>query len=93
MLIRNTPMIATFIALAAFNGGATAADADIDVVETTAHRVANPDDVNRNLARRAHVAAVEEAVEALLAANESHLDIRIAGRTPGNTPDNTVASR
>ena len=93
MLIRTTPIIASFVALALFAGGASASDEELDIIETTARAVANPDEVNRTLARRAHAAAVEQAVEGVLAANASNLDIRIAGRTSGNATENTVASR
>lgn len=93
MLIRTTPIIASVVAFALFAGGVSASDEGLDIIETTAHAVANPDDVNRALARRAHAAAVEEAVEGVLAANASNLDIRIAGRTSGNATANSVASR
>ena len=51
------------------------------VAETSAKTTTDTVEVNRILAESAHTAAVEDAVEAVLAAIKQNLDLRFIGRT------------
>ena len=93
MPIENSRKIAAIVTLALFTGSAWASDAMFDVIEVTAPAFAHPDEVNRNLARHAHAAAVEDAVEAVLVHNRQSLDVRVADRASASTSDYTVAAR
>lgn len=86
--------IATTITLSLLAGGAAAGEsADDDVIEVRARLVSDPAEVNRDLAKRAHAAAVEDAIQALLADNKVELDIRVIGRTSGVTSGYAAAGR
>jgi hypothetical protein len=76
-----TRIIATIVVSTLFAAGAAVAeDKDTDV-EATAATTSDTAELNRNRAKSANNAAVEDAVEAVLAANKLHLDIRLIGRT------------
>ena len=64
--------------LAAPAAAADDKDADAKMAAATA---ANAAEANRKLAKSATTAAVEDAVEAVLAENKLDLDIRFVGRT------------
>jgi len=60
---------------------AAAADDKVADAKMAAANAANAAELNRELAKSATTAAVEDAVEAVLAANKLDLDIRFIGRT------------
>lgn len=94
MLKGTTGIIATTVTVALLAGGAAAGEgADHDVIVVRARAVSDPAEVNRDLAKRAHAAAVEDAIQALLADNKLDLDIRVIGRTSGVTSGYAVAGR
>lgn len=81
-MTRNTTrIIATIIISSWFVAAAAAADDKDAVVETTAKATADTAKLNSSLAESANTAAVEEAIEAVLADNKLDLDIRFIGRT------------
>ncbi len=79
MKLNRTQIIATIVISSLF--AASAAVADDKAVVTTATATADTTELNKNLAEAAHTAAVEDAIEGLLAANKLDLDIRVIGRT------------
>jgi len=60
---------------------AAAANDKVADAKMAAANAANAAELNRQLAKSATTAAVEDAVEAVLAANKLDLDIRFIGRT------------
>ena len=90
MLLKKSPIIATIVALGL---SAPSVNASEDAVATAA---ATPAGLNRAVANEANATAAKEAVEAVLAANKRHLDIRIISRTSvrtEETPETTVDGR
>ncbi len=81
MKLNRTQIIATIVISSLFAASAAVADDKDAVAATTATATADTAEVNRNLAEAAHTAAVEDAIEAVLAANKLDLDIRVIGRT------------
>jgi hypothetical protein len=81
-MTRNTiRIIATIVIYSCFAAAAVAADEQDAVVETTAEAAPDTAKLNSSLAASANTAAVEEAIEAVLAENKLDLDIRFIGRT------------
>lgn len=76
-----TRIIATIVVSTLFAAGAAVAEDQDTDVEATAVTTSDTAELNRNRAKSANTAAVEDAVEAVLAANKLHLDIRLIGRT------------
>ena len=85
MTLNRTRIIATIIVSSLFAANpATAEDTSENmdaVAETSAKTTTDTVEVNRILAESAHTAAVEDAVEAVLAAIKQNLDLRFIGRT------------
>ncbi len=81
MKLNRTQIIATIVISSLFAASAAIADDKDAVVATTAATAADTAELNRNLAEAAHTAAVEDAIEGVLAANKLDLDIRFVGRT------------
>ena len=85
MTLNRTRIIATIIVSSLFAASAAVA-ADQDAIASTtatatAATTADTAELNRNLAASANTAAVEDAIEGVLAANKLDLDIRFIGRT------------
>lgn len=76
-----TRIIATIVVSTLFAAGAAVAEDQDTDIEATAVTTSDTAELNRNRAKSANTAAVEDAVEAVLAANKLHLDIRLIGRT------------
>ena len=87
MRLNKTGILRTIAVLGLFAAAAAAADDEQAVADP--ERVATSDtaSVNRNLAASANIAAAEDAIEAVLAANKLDLDIRLIGRTSENIAD------
>ena len=81
MKLNRTQIIATIVISSLFAASAAVADDETAVTTATAATTADTAELNRNLAASAHTAAVEDAIEGLLAANKLDLDIRVIGRT------------
>jgi hypothetical protein len=87
MKLNRTQIIATIVISSLFAASAAVADDKAAVTTATAATTADTAELNRNLATSAHLAeaahaaAVEDAIEGLLAANKLDLDIRVIGRT------------
>ncbi len=82
-----TRIIATIVVSTLFAASAAVAEDKDVVTETTAATTTDTADLNTNRARSANTAAAEDAIEALLAANKLHLDIRLIGRTSVQVAD------
>jgi len=81
-MTRNTTRIVATIALSSlFAAHVAAADDQDAVAETKAATLVDTAEVNSTLAESATTAAVEDAIEAVLAENKLDLDIRFVGRT------------
>ena len=81
-MTRNTTrIIAAIVISGLFAATAVAADDKDAVAETKAATTTDTAKLNSNLADSANTAAVEDAIEAVLAANKLNLDIRFVGRT------------
>jgi hypothetical protein len=81
-MTRNTTLIiATIVIYSCFAAAAAAADDQDAVVETTAQATPDTAKLNSSLAASANTAAVEEAIEAVLAENKLDLEFRFIGRT------------
>ena len=76
-----TRIITTIVVSTLFAAGAAVAEDQDTDVEATTVTTSDTAELNRNRAKSANTAAVEDAVEAVLAANKLHLDIRLIGRT------------
>lgn len=93
MKLNRTQIIATIVISSLFAASATIAGDRDAVVATTAATTADTAELNRNLvasahlAEAAHTAAVEDAIEGVLAANKLDLDIRFIGRTSVSIAD------
>ena len=81
MTINMTRIIATLLVSGMLAAPAAAADDKDADAKMAAASAANAAELNRELAKSATTAAVEDAVEAVLAANKLDLDIRFIGRT------------
>ncbi len=85
MTLNRTRIIATIIISSLFAVSAAVADDQDAIASTTAvataATTADTAELNRNLAASANTAAVEDAIEGVLAANKLDLDIRFIGRT------------
>ena len=81
MLAKMTRSIATIIVPTLFATSIALADDKDAVAETTAVTKSETVELNRIRARSATTAAVEDAIEAVLAENKLRLDIRLIGRT------------
>ena len=81
MTLNRTRIIATIIVYSLFAASAALADDLDEVAAATAATTADTAELNRNLAASANTAAVEDAIEGVLAANKLDLDIRLIGRT------------
>jgi len=84
MKFNRTQIIATIVISGLFAASTAVADDKDDVAATTATTTADTAELNRNLAKAAHAAAIEDAIEGVLAANKLDLDIRFIGRTSVN---------
>jgi hypothetical protein len=90
MKLNRTQIIATIVISGLFAASTALADDKDAVAATTATATATATDtteLNRNLAEAAHTAAVEDAIEGVLAANKLDLDIRFIGRTSVSIAD------
>ena len=74
-------MFATMVVSGLFAASALATENQDAVAETAAATTADTAELNRNRAESANTAAVEDAIEAVLADNKLELDIRFIGRT------------
>lgn len=81
MTLNRTRIIATIIVSSCFAVSAAVADDQDGLAAATAATTADTAELNRNLATSANTAAVEDAIEGVLAANKLDLDIRFIGRT------------
>ena len=81
MTLNRTRIIATIVVSSLFATSAAVADDQDGDAAATAATTADTTELNRNLAASANVAAVEDAIEGVLAANKLDLDIRFIGRT------------
>ncbi len=81
MKLNRTQIIATIVISSLFAASAAVADDKAVVTTATAAATADTTELNKNLAEAAHTAAVEDAIEGVLAANKLDLDIRFIGRT------------
>ena len=78
MTLNRTRIIATIVVSSLFAASAAVADDQDGIAAATAATTA---ELNRDLAALANTAAVEDAIEGVLAANKLDLDIRFIGRT------------
>ncbi len=85
MTLNRTRIIATIIVSSLFAASAALANDQDAIASTTAAATAattaDTAELNGNLAASANTAAVEDAIEGVLAANKLDLDIRFIGRT------------
>ena len=81
MTLNRTRIIATIVVSSLFAASAAVADDQDVVAATTVATTADTAELNRNFAASANTAAVEDAIEGVLAANKLDLDIRFIGRT------------
>ncbi len=78
MTLNRTRIIAKIVVSSLFAASTAVADDQDGVAAAT---TADTAELNRNFAASANTAAVEDAIEGLLAANKLDLDIRFIGRT------------
>lgn len=78
MTLNRNRIIATIVVSGLFAASAPAAENQDAVAETT---TADTAELNRNRAESANTAAVEDAIEAVLADNKLALDIHFISRT------------
>ncbi len=81
MTLNRTCIIATIVVSSWFAASAALADDQDVVAAATVATAADTAELNRNFAASANTAAVEDAIEGVLAANKLDLDIRFIGRT------------
>ena len=81
MTLNRTRIIATIVVSSLFAANAAVADDQDGVAAATVATTADTAELNRNFAASANTAAVEDAIEGVLAANKLDLDIRFIGRT------------
>ncbi len=81
MTRNRTRIIATIVISGLFAATAVAADGKDAVADTKAATTTDTAKLNSSLAESANTAAVEDAIEAVLAANKLDLDIRFVSRT------------
>jgi len=81
MTLNRTRIIATIVVSNWFAASAAVAHDQDVVAAATVATTADTAELNRNFAASANTAAVEDAIEAVLAANKLDLDIRFIGRT------------
>ena len=81
MTLKMTRIITTLLVSGVLAAPAVAADDKDADAKMAAANVADAAKLNRKLAESATTAAVEDAVEAVLAENKLDLDIRFIGRT------------
>ena len=81
MRLTRTRIFKTIAVLSLFAAGAATADDKQTVAEAEHATTTDTASLNRNLAASANIAAAEDAVESLLAANKLDLDIGFIGRT------------
>ncbi len=81
MTLNRTCIIATIVVSSWFTASAAVADDQDVVAAATVATTADTAELNRNFAASANTAAVEDAIEGVLAANKLDLDIRFIGRT------------
>jgi hypothetical protein len=82
-----TKIIATMVVFALFAAGAAVAEDKDAAARTAAVTTTDTADLNRNRARSANIAAAEDAIEAVRAANKLRLDIRLIDRTSVQVAD------
>jgi hypothetical protein len=81
MTLNRNRIIATIVVSGLIAAGAPAAENQDAVTESTAATAADTAELNRSRAESANTAAVEDAIEAVLADNKLELGIRLIGRT------------
>jgi hypothetical protein len=81
MTRNRTHIIATIVVSSLFAASTAVADDQDEAAAATAATTTDTAELNRNLAASANTAAVEDAIEGVLAANKLDLDIRFIGRT------------
>ncbi len=81
MTLNRNRIIATIVVSGLIAASAPAAENQDAVTESTAATAADTAELNRSRAESANTAAVEDAIEAVLADNKLELDIRLIGRT------------
>ena len=81
MTLKRTRIIATIVVSSLFAASAVVADDQDGVAAATAATTADTAEVKRNLAASANTAAVEDAIEGVLAAIKLDLEIRFIGHT------------
>ncbi len=81
MTLNRNRIIATIVVSGLIAASAPAAENQDAVAESTAATAADTAELNRSRAESANTAAVEDAIEAVLADNKLELDIRLIGRT------------
>ena len=81
MTLNRTCIIATIVVSSWFAASPAVADDQDVVAAATVATTADTAELNRNFAASANTAAVEDAIEGVLAANKLDLDIRFIGRT------------
>lgn len=81
MTLKMTQIITTLLVTGMLTVPAAAADDHDAHAEMTTANAADAAELNRKLAESATTAAVEDAVEAVLAETKLDLDIRFIGRT------------
>ena len=87
MRLNKIGILRTFAVLGLFAAGAAAADDKRSFADPERAATTDTASVNRNLAASANIAAAEDAIEAVLAANKLDLDIRLIGRTSEHIAD------
>lgn len=87
MTHKMTRIITTLLVSGMLAAPAAATDDKDADAKLAAANVADAAELNRELAKSATTAAVEDAVEAVLAANKLDLDIRFVGRTSVKVAD------
>jgi hypothetical protein len=81
MRLLRTRILKTIAVLSLFVAGVATADDEATVAEAEHATTTDTASLNTDLAASANIAAAEDAVEAVLAANKLDLDIRLIGRT------------
>ena len=81
MTHNRTRIIATIIVSSLFAASTAAADNENAVAKTIAAPTDDTAKRNRNLAESVNTASVEDAIEAVLAANKLDLEVRFIGPT------------
>ena len=93
MLINHGKIIATIMLSALAATSAIAADSAENALASIDGARPETAAVNRDLARRATRAAIEDAIDAVLSANRQHLDFRMNGRTSTKASEESTDGR